>query len=67
MNAKPNLERLPVQPGDVPRTWADITRARELLGYEPKVPIEEGIRRFVVWYLAQHEVTLPPSAKLGTG
>ncbi len=39
----------PDQPGDVPRTWADVTRAREELGYSPSVDIREGIRRFVAW------------------
>jgi UDP-glucuronate 4-epimerase len=39
----------PRQPGDVPRTWADITAAREALGYDPKVGFEEGIARFVAW------------------
>ncbi len=41
---------LPVQPGDVPVTFADIARAREEIGYDPKVPVEEGVRRFVEWY-----------------
>lgn len=38
------------QPGDVRTTCADLTRAREILGYQPSVGIEEGIRRFVEWY-----------------
>jgi UDP-glucuronate 4-epimerase len=38
------------QPGDVPLTWADVTRARRELGYEPKVPLAEGLKRFVKWY-----------------
>jgi UDP-glucuronate 4-epimerase len=41
---------LPDQPGDVPRTCANISKAQSLLGYEPKVPFEEGIRRTVEWY-----------------
>jgi len=45
------IRNMPDQPGDVPVTFADITRARELLGYDPKVKIEEGISRFVEWYL----------------
>ncbi|MEO1311887.1 MAG: NAD-dependent epimerase/dehydratase family protein [Pseudomonadota bacterium] len=40
----------PMQPGDVERTWADITRARSELGYDPKTPLEEGVARFVDWY-----------------
>jgi UDP-glucuronate 4-epimerase len=38
------------QPGDVPLTSADISRARSLLGFEPQVDIEEGMERFVAWY-----------------
>lgn len=41
------------QPGDVPLTFADISKARRLLGYDPQVPIEEGIRRFVHWFRQQ--------------
>ncbi len=43
------VEPLADQPGDVHTTWADITRARSELGYDPQVPIEEGIRRFAAW------------------
>ncbi|GIW71565.1 MAG: epimerase [Planctomycetota bacterium] len=43
------IERLPVQPGDVPRTWADITKARQRLGYEPQVPLAEGLARYAAW------------------
>ena len=43
------IEPRPVPPGDVRQTHADVTRARDLLGFAPKVPIEEGIRRFVEW------------------
>ncbi|HEV2864187.1 MAG TPA: NAD-dependent epimerase/dehydratase family protein [Pyrinomonadaceae bacterium] len=44
------VERHPPQPGDVPRTFADVSKARRLLGYDPRTPIEEGIRRFVEWF-----------------
>jgi UDP-glucuronate 4-epimerase len=40
----------PIQPGDVPQTFADISKAQRLLGYNPKTPIEEGIREFVNWF-----------------
>jgi UDP-glucuronate 4-epimerase len=43
------IERQPCQPGDVPLTCADISKARERLGYNPRVSIEEGITRFVEW------------------
>ncbi|MFZ5918016.1 MAG: GDP-mannose 4,6-dehydratase [Chloroflexota bacterium] len=45
-----NIVRLPPQPGDVPRTYADISKARRLLGYDPKTPFAEGLARFVEWY-----------------
>ena len=44
------IEGLDAQPGDVPRTWADIRRATAEIGYHPRVPIEEGVARFVDWY-----------------
>lgn len=43
------IDRRPEQPGDVQRTYADLTRSRAELGYEPKVPLAEGLRRFVAW------------------
>jgi UDP-glucuronate 4-epimerase len=47
------IERQPMQPGDVPQTFADISKARRLLGYNPQTQIEEGIRRFVAWFERQ--------------
>jgi len=44
------IERLPEQPGDVPATYADIEKSRCLIGFDPKVDIREGVRRFVAWY-----------------
>ena len=41
---------LPMQQGDVRQTYADVSRAREMLGYEPEVTIAEGVPRFVEWY-----------------
>ena len=46
--AKKNF--LPLQPGDVPATYADITSLKADIGFEPGTPIDEGIRRFVAWY-----------------
>jgi UDP-glucuronate 4-epimerase len=43
-------ESLPMQPGDVPATYADIADLAAAVGFEPKTPIEEGVRRFVAWY-----------------
>jgi UDP-glucuronate 4-epimerase len=49
------IDRQPLQPGDVPQTYADITKARRLLGYDPQTKIEEGIRRFVEWFRRERE------------
>ena len=38
---------LPLQPGDVPDTWADVEDLARLVGYRPQVPVEEGVKRFV--------------------
>ncbi|MGD0058295.1 MAG: NAD-dependent epimerase/dehydratase family protein [Verrucomicrobiia bacterium] len=47
------IKRLPMQPGDVPLTYADISKAKRLLGYNPRVAIEDGIERFVHWFRKQ--------------
>jgi UDP-glucuronate 4-epimerase len=47
---------MPMQVGDVVSTYADIESARRDLGYEPKIPISEGIPRFVAWYRDYHRV-----------
>lgn len=51
MNKKINLERLPKQPGDVDNTYADITLAKKLLEWKPAVPLNEGIKKFVDWFI----------------
>ena len=50
LNVEPNIEVLPMQPGDVDRTYADITKANKLLGYNPSITFKEGIEKFVEWY-----------------
>jgi len=50
LNIEPQIEELPMQPGDVDRTSADISKARQILNYEPKTTFEEGIKKFVEWY-----------------
>jgi UDP-glucuronate 4-epimerase len=45
----PNVRRAPMQPGDVDRTWADLTRSRKELGYEPKTSLREGLERQWAW------------------
>jgi UDP-glucuronate 4-epimerase len=48
---KAQIRQLPMQPGDVPITYADISKAKRLLGYQPQIAIETGIEKFVDWYL----------------
>jgi UDP-glucuronate 4-epimerase len=50
LGATARIDRQPLQPGDVPQTFADISKARQLLSYDPQTQIEEGIRRFVEWF-----------------
>jgi UDP-glucuronate 4-epimerase len=52
LGKKALIERHPEQPGDMPLTAADITKARQLLGYDPRTKIPEGIPKFVEWYLS---------------
>ena len=52
LGVEPRVEELPLQPGDVPITFADVSKAKRLWGWEPRVPIEEGIVRFVEWFRA---------------
>jgi UDP-glucuronate 4-epimerase len=47
------IDRLQQQPGDVPQTWADITKAGELLGYKPTTTFKRGVEVFVAWHQAQ--------------
>jgi UDP-glucuronate 4-epimerase len=46
----PRIEWAPMQPGDVQRTAADLTKSGSVLGYAPRTPFPEGIRRFVAWF-----------------
>lgn len=47
---------LPMQPGDVKATWADISSLNEIIDYYPETPIDEGVRNFVRWYKSYHSV-----------
>ena len=59
LGLKPRMDLLPMQPGDVPATYADISRARTKLGFEPATPISKGIPSFIRWYRGYHGT--PPS------
>jgi len=49
---------LPLQAGDVVETYADIDKAKRLLGFEPKTTVDEGVKRFVAWYKEYYKVCL---------
>ena len=49
-NKKAIINRLPMQPGDVPKTYANVSKAQRLLNYQPSLSFEEGIERFKEWY-----------------
>jgi UDP-glucuronate 4-epimerase len=50
---EPVLDRRPLQKGDVPITYADVSKAQERLGYRPSTSVREGLARFVAWYRAR--------------
>jgi UDP-glucuronate 4-epimerase len=50
LGKKARKNMMPIQPGDVPETSADIEKSRKLLGFAPKTPLNTGIRNFVAWY-----------------
>ncbi len=53
MGKKARIQTMPAQAGDMPVTYADITKARRLLNYRPTTPVKEGVRRFVDWFRAK--------------
>lgn len=56
LNKTPKIQELPMQPGDVERTFADISKANRLIGYEPKTSFKQGIENFVKWYIINKEL-----------
>jgi UDP-glucuronate 4-epimerase len=49
---------LPMQPGDVPDTWAEVGDLATDIGYRPAIPVEEGVKRFVDWYVEYYKIAL---------
>ena len=50
MGVEPEIDRQPFQPGDVERTWADVSKAGRLFGYRPRTEFRDGVRRFLEWF-----------------
>ena len=51
LQKKAQINEKPEQPGDVPKTWADVSKAEKLLDYHPDTPIKEGVPKYVDWFL----------------
>lgn len=58
LGIKAELNLLPLQPGDVPNTWADVSDLSDTVGYRPATSVEEGVKRFVDWYVDFYGVQL---------
>tara|TARA_Y100000816_G_scaffold289595_1_gene276368 strand:+ start:1073 stop:2032 length:960 start_codon:yes stop_codon:yes gene_type:complete len=57
LGKKAEIKFMDIQPGDVPKTFADIDHAKNKLNYEPKIPIQKGIPKFIEWYKFYHKIT----------
>ena len=57
------IEQHPDQPGDVPKTFADISKAKKLLGYNPKTKLKDGLTEFYNWFVANKELLMRPPEK----
>jgi UDP-glucuronate 4-epimerase len=58
MDKKAIIEQLPEQPGDVPKTFADITKANKLLDYNPQTKLKDGLQKFYDWFLQNKELLM---------
>ena len=57
LGKKAKINRLPEQPGDMPLTYADISKARKLLGYNPSTRLNDGLPKFIDWFLANQRAS----------
>jgi UDP-glucuronate 4-epimerase len=67
LGKKADIEWLPDQPGDVPITYADISKAQRVLGYHPKTSLQAGIGKFLGWYFSRSEGRSPGDASSAGG
>jgi UDP-glucuronate 4-epimerase len=63
LGVTPRMNLLPLQPGDVPETFADIDKSRRMLGFQPAVRVEEGIRQFIQWYKSYYSAKKPAPSR----
>jgi len=54
LSRKAKIELLPMQPGDVPETRADVDELMRDVGFRPATPIEDGVRNFIAWFRQYH-------------
>ncbi len=64
LGRKAEMNLLPLQPGDVPDTYADVDDLVRDVGYKPATPVEEGVRRFVEWYVGYYGEGGPPQPRV---
>jgi UDP-glucuronate 4-epimerase len=58
LGRKPTIDSRPLHRADVPATWADINTAKRLLDWQPRIPLEEGLRKSVDWYRQNREMAI---------
>jgi UDP-glucuronate 4-epimerase len=58
MEKKAIIKQLPEQPGDAPKTFADINKAKQLLGYNPQTQLKDGLKKFYDWFLQNEELLM---------
>jgi UDP-glucuronate 4-epimerase len=56
LERKAEKNMMPIQPGDVPETSADIEKSRELLGFDPQTSLRDGVKKFVAWYREYYKI-----------
>ncbi len=66
LGRRATIEKCAMQAGDVPQTFADITKARKLLNYNPQTEIEMGIRKFTAWILEKNQSQAEEAAAIIT-
>jgi UDP-glucuronate 4-epimerase len=58
IGTKAIIEQLPEQAGDVPKTFADISKAKQLLGYIPNTQLKDGLQKFYQWFKENEELLM---------
>jgi len=56
LGLKADKKMLPIQPGDVPETWADVESLFEITGFRPRISIKEGVKKFIDWYVEYYRI-----------